>query len=411
MILFRSKHDNSHYKLVSILLSTINFSIDDGHYRQIICLISLNNHLLLMKATISKEATSLMSTRCMPAVSIILSFEPKMSLKHELEHKLKIALGKVEKELIAEYPAEEAIPVLKKIQRLIHDLNYNTHKKSIAIFASPIVEKVFYLDVPVEEKIIIDESFEIRDLVYSKKQTIQYLVMMLSGKSSKMWLGNCSKFILLKSNIPDHIQAYYRDLPEKVSHFSDHNMQKEILLEKFLHHMDEGLSLILNAYPLPVFVLAPEKVIGQFRKITKHQKNIIKYIRGNYEEATEPEIRDLIRPHVADWNKIRAQNIKQQIEMASDEGKLSCGMQQVWEAAAHKNGRLLIVEKDFTYPALQGTHAEHIYPYNPSSHNPFYIKDAVDDVMEKILECGGDVEFVENGLLSDSGHIALIRFF
>ena len=364
-----------------------------------------------MHSIISNEATPLIGAKYRPAISIILSFEPKMSLKQELQYKLKIAYGKVEKEVMAQYPAELAVPVLKRIQKLIQELNYNTHKKSIAIFASPLVEKIFYLDVAVEEKIIIDESFEIRDLIYSKKQTIQYLVMMLSGKSSKMWLGNCSKFILLKSNIPDHVQAYYRDQPEKVSNYSDQKRQKEILLEKFLRHMDEGLSLILKAYPLPVFVLAPEKVIGQFKKITKHQKNIIQFIRGNYEEATEPEIRELLKPYVADWNKIKAQNIMHQIEMARDEGKLSAGMQEVWETAARKNGRLLIVEKDFIFPALQGSHAEHIYPYDASSHNPFYIKDAVDDVMEKILECGGDVEFVDNGLLKDSGHIALIRFF
>ncbi|MFI5151848.1 MAG: hypothetical protein ACHQET_00860 [Chitinophagales bacterium] len=364
-----------------------------------------------MKNIISKEESALVGAKYMPAVSIILSFEPKMSLQHELEYKLKMTLRKVEKELLAGYTAEHAIPVLSKLYRLVHDLNYNTHKKSIAIFASPVVEKVFYLDVPVEEKIIIDESFEIRDLVYSKKQTIQYLILLLSGKSSKMWLGNCSKFILLKSNIPDHVQAYYRDLPERVANFSDQKKQKEILLDKFLRHMDEGLSLILSAYPLPVFVLAPERVIGHFKKITKHEKNIIQCIHGNYEEATEAEIREILKPHIADWNKIKSQDILQQIGKAKDERKLVCGIQGVWEASSHKNAKLLVVEKNFMFPAQHSSSPDHIYEHDPNSNNPFYIKDAVDDVMEKVLESGGDVEFVDNGLLENEGHIALIKFF
>ena len=48
-----------------------------------------------------------------------------------------------------------------------------------------------------------------------------------------------------------------------------------------------------------------------------------------------------------------------------------------------------------------------IEPYNKFS----YIKDAVDDVIEKILEAGGDVEFVEPGILESYNHIALIQYY
>ena len=40
-----------------------------------------------------------------------------------------------------------------------------------------------------------------------------------------------------------------------------------------------------------------------------------------------------------------------------------------------------------------------------------YVKDAVDDIIEKVLESGGDVEFVEEGVLNYYGQIALIKFF
>jgi hypothetical protein len=125
----------------------------------------------------------------LPAISIIQPFEPMMSLKSELEYRLKRAMEKVETELMANYTVHTAVPVIVKLQNLIHQLNYNTHKKSIAIFVSPLIEKVYYLDIRVEEKIVIDESFEIRDLVYSKKQNIQYLVLLLSAERSKMYLA------------------------------------------------------------------------------------------------------------------------------------------------------------------------------------------------------------------------------
>jgi len=71
----------------------------------------------------------------------------------------------------------------------------------------------------------------------------------------------------------------------------------------------------------------------------------------------------------------------------------------------------LLVEKDYMYIAEHGSTDEIIYkaiePYNKFS----YIKDAVDDVIEKVLQHGGDVEFVNKELLSGYDHIALIKYY
>jgi hypothetical protein len=37
------------------------------------------------------------------------------------------------------------------------------------------------------------------------------------------------------------------------------------------------------------------------------------------------------------------------------------------------------------------------------------VKNPIDEMIEKVLENGGDVEFVDNGLLSDYCQIALIK--
>ena len=272
------------------------------------------------------------------------------------------------------------------------------------------MEKVFYLDIPVEERTVIDQSFEIRDLVYSKKMNVQYLVLLLSASSSKTYLGNCSKFLLIKTNIPETAEAYERDLPEKVSHFSDPIKNKEIELHRFLHHMDEGLGLILKAYPLPVFVLGAERDLGHFKKITRHEKSIIRYIHGNYEESSETEIREAMKPYISDWKHVKQQEALQKLDQASSEKRLACGINEVWASASRKNGQLLVVEKDFMYPASRGTNPDTIFRAELSSTNPFYIKDAVDDVIEKVLECGGEIEFVDNGVLRAYGHIALIQY-
>ena len=179
------------------------------------------------------EFNPVVGVKYLPCVSMIFPFEPKMNSKDELLYKLKIITGKVEDELRRNYPDEKATPMMVKIMALLKTLNYNTHKKTIAIFVSPVVEKIYYLDIPVEEKIIIDDSFEIRDLIYSKKEIHKYLVMVLSKESANTYLGNTTEFIKLVINSPDHIAAYKNDLPEKVANFSDSHERQHILLEKF----------------------------------------------------------------------------------------------------------------------------------------------------------------------------------
>ncbi|PWT76789.1 MAG: hypothetical protein C5B59_05530 [Bacteroidetes bacterium] len=363
-----------------------------------------------MNTILSREEVKLSETRRAPAVSIIIPFEPKMSLRHELEHRLRLVMCKVEKLLMSSYPSDQAMPVINKIRRGIKNLNYNTHKKSIAIFASPLIDKLYYLDVAVEEKIVINESFDIRGLVQNKKETVQYLILILSAKSSRTYLVNGTKFILIKCNIPNKSDEYERDMPQRITHFSDTSKHKEIVMDNFLHHMDEGLSLILKAYPLPVFVMGTKKVLGHFKKMTLNEKSIVGCVQGNYDKCSENELREAINPLVSDWKLVKQRNLLQQIEKARSENKLAEGMQQVWNAALRKNGSLLIVEKHFRYPPQNDFETNRIYSGN-NINNPFYIKDAVDSVMEKVLGAGGNVEFVEDGSLAKIGKIALIRFY
>jgi hypothetical protein len=359
----------------------------------------------------SDEKAVLNAVKYLPAISLIMPFEPKISLKSDLEYRLKMAVGKVEKELMNNYPSEKALPAISRLRELTGKINYNTHKKSIAIFLSPMVEKVFYLDIPVEEKIIIDESFEIRDLVYQKKQDVQYLVLMLSGKRSIMLLVNGSEIKLVKSNAADRGAPDENDAPERVANFSDPERRVEILLDKFLHQMDDALNLMLNVYPLPVFVMGAERVLGHYKKLTKHEQDIAAFIHGNYEDLPGPEIFKIIQPYVSDWKQVKQGYHLHQLEKAIGAKKMAYGIEEVWEAATHKNCRLLLVERNFMYSARQGAEPGIIYKEELSTGYPFYIKDAVDDVIQKVLENGGDVEFVEDDMLKDYGRIALIQYY
>ena len=75
------------------------------------------------------------------------------------------------------------------------------------------------------------------------------------------------------------------------------------------------------------------------------------------------------------------------------------------------NGRLLIVEKNFMHAAEDESIDDIIFkavkPYNRFS----YIKNSVDEVIEKVLESGGEVEFVDKDVVKDYHQIAMVQYY
>ena len=82
----------------------------------------------------------------LPYIFLLIPFDPKMNTKTGFENIVNSAAAKNENELLRKYPEEKVRPVILKLHRIIKSLDQNTHKKSIAIIVSPLIEKVYYFN-------------------------------------------------------------------------------------------------------------------------------------------------------------------------------------------------------------------------------------------------------------------------
>ncbi|WP_290796962.1 hypothetical protein [Flavihumibacter sp. UBA7668] len=310
-----------------------------------------------------------------PAVSIVLPFNPKMTAKDELLISLKTTCDQVEKSLLKQYPPELALLLLQRLKGMFQQLNYSTHKRSIAIFISPVFEKLLYLDMDVVSKVIIDDSFEIRDLINCKKISRQFLVLLFQPQQMHILLGEPGKQTRILST---HIEY-----------------SNEVALKQ----ADQTLGQMIRAYNLPAFILGASVNLEDFRKVTMNTHTIIDLIPFAGTERDSLEIEKELKPYFDQWSSWQQTAILLRLSAAELAQRLTIGMSEVWKEAMHHNGKLLVVERDFYFDGFQ-------------LHNPYsYIKDAVDDIIEKVLEVGGEVEFVDPGKLTDFGKIALVRFY
>jgi hypothetical protein len=338
-----------------------------------------------------------------PTAVLILPFEPTMTPKGELEASLKASLGLAERQLMAVYPCDTALPVIQQLQQMVRDLNFTTHKKSVVLLASASTAKTLYLDIPVDRQVLVDSDFHIKDLATTRDKNVPFLILLLSGRLSKMFHCDGNRMTLIKNNAFRPVYAYMRQLPEQVANVSDPSAMKEQLLDKFLRHMDDGLGYILDAWPLPVFVIGTEKVIGHFAAITRHARQVAAYIHKNCIRSTETELTEILQPYLDDWHMVRQQMVRKNLELARDLGKLTTGLDAVGKIVCAHNSRLLVVENGFTGNDAGNTPG--------SSSAPFYLADPVDGIIEKVLGNGGRVEWVDEGQLEAMGHIALVRYY
>ena len=234
------------------------------------------------------------------------------------------------------------------------------------------------------------------DLLRCKKRQKEFLALLLENEASEMYYGNDKTINLIKLNTAT-------DILNEVGF----NEKGEERLGEFLKRIDKGLSLVLKAYDLPVFVIGPEKVLSKFSDITLNREKLVAFIHERMIYASEQNILNKLQPYIENWQKIRQQSILQQIEKAAADNKLLRGMDEILSANSLKNAKLLLVEENLSF-ALQekifnGSEDNTILP------NPFYKANVMEEVIEKVLENGGDGDYVENNLLKHYGGIALIK--
>jgi hypothetical protein len=320
-----------------------------------------------------------------------------MTPRHDLDSQVQHMQAAAEKALLAAHPSGEAMPVIRKMQQLLRGLNFSTHRIAVALFASVDTGKLIYLDFVVKPTLIVDKVFRIRDLADCKPDGKDFLLLLVSGNQSKTYVSEGGGLRLIKSNSPQNLYAFLNEIPEKTGNFSTTTDRHEVMLNKFLHHMDEGLGAVLKVWPLPVFVAGTERIAGHFSRITRHDSHIAGYIYKHCIYASEPELENLMHPLLENWQQVNSRLLLSQMEKAAGAGKLVCGIEDVRKAAQCSNSRVIIVEGD----AFS----------EESSGETFYREDPVDEVIEKVLENGGTVEKLDKASLSTYGDIALIRYY
>lgn len=356
-----------------------------------------------------KDVSVINAPQVAPSVSLIIPTDKRYPHYRIDEARIKAVVKKVEAELLEEFSKEKTRAVIDKLKTLVSTIDHTHLSKALAIFVSSENEKMIYLPFHVQEKLIIDSSFEIRDLLYSTKNSYGYLLLVIADHQTKAYRAYNDQLVEININgMPLNIEEVERDLPSKVANFPSTDAVNEIDQDKYLKRIDDALSLTLNESETPVIVCGVQRTLGHFKKLTKNSKKIVAFVEGSYAKSSVKEIYKAIEPSLLRMRELDQQNSLHKLEDAINKKEYVYGIENVWRAAIEKKGKLLIVEKDFNCSARIGKDEYTLNTAVFDKNDTKTLPDAVDDVIEQVLKNDGDIAFVDSGKLTKYKRIALI---
>jgi hypothetical protein len=348
---------------------------------------------------------SLQKHRDYPSISILAPTHRSVPANKQDPIKVKNLVRKAIDRVQKEMSKRDAAPLVKQLQELVKQIDFKHTLDGLALFASRDVAKVVTLPFKVKPRAIIDETFATRDLVYAYNRARPYRVLALSHA---VRLFDAWTTVLEEHHTGGFPMEYRAGADKKLSRrqVMTRSDAREDDHRKFFLEVDAALGAIHKADPRPIIVTGVERNLAFFREVTKHADAIYGMLAGNHDQTSPSALGKLVWPvYEVGFTRERAEALVKLDEAVSAQ-KHTSGIDQVWRAAVRGQCRMLFVEKDFKYPAQLSDDGDLLLA--PTGKGAANLDDAVDEIIEKVLEAGGEVFFYPEGDLDVHQRIAAV---
>lgn len=197
-------------------------------------------------------------------ISIIVPTHNNLSPGRRVDRlQVEKAVLEAKRYLLHNYGKEEVKPLQLSLDELFSQVDFDHNAAGIGLFVSANIKELVHFYFPVREKVIINHSFEIRDLLYQEYYSRSYYTLLLTGREARLFAGRLNHLNEIKdNNFPKkHLDDYEYARPSRGSSFfgnsfaredeKDRSLLEEMRYQHFCGEVDEGLKHYLtNNIPL-----------------------------------------------------------------------------------------------------------------------------------------------------------------
>lgn len=338
-----------------------------------------------------------------PALSILLPTHRTSPDNKQDPIQVKNLVKEASDRLSEEFSARDLEPLLKNLDELVNDIDYAYALDGLALFVAHDFAKKFYLPFTVPQRVIIDQTFATRDLVYGLHRAQRYWVILLSQNASRLLAGNGET--LEEVNNKDFPLQMEGPGATTVLPNSADSSYLDDRHRRFFQSVDRAFTAYAEDDTLPIIVGGVIRQISFFQEVSQYKSQIAGTITGNFDSATEAELVPQVWPFVQEVRAQQRTDALAALDVALGEGKVVSAIEEVWRLAQDGRGKLLLVEKGYHVPAVVDEKGGLQVVTEPGGTK--VMDDAVDEIIEAVLAKGGEVMIVDDNALPDHNHIAL----
>lgn len=310
--------------------------------------------------------------------------------------------------LLGEFSKREIEPVLIRLEQIASDIDYPHTLDGLAIFVNRDFGRAVYLPFDLKERVVIDEDFFTRDLVFAMNRTPRYWTLALSEKPTRLFECTRDDFVEIQDGgFPMIHEGPGGEMPLPGGEGINKSAYRDERHRQFFRQIDAALKPFLAGDPLPLAVVGVERFLAFFNEVTSNKAAIVTTLTGSHDKTSPHELAKLVWPLVKANLAEQRRQVLSELDKAVGERRFASTVGEVWRYAKEGRGRLLLVEEDFHFPARVDESGMHITPAEDATA-PGVIDDAVDEIIETVLDKQGRVVFVDNGSLQTHQRIALI---
>jgi len=352
---------------------------------------------------LNKALKELMQVREFPCVTITLpthrTFPEKLKKDPVL---LKDLMKEAKDRLLQEMNKKEAEEIYSKLENLAAQIDHQYNTEGLVLFVSPSVSDYFRLPVSPKPLTVVDGSFEIRDILRALHKTDYYYAMVLTKSKVRLFAGIGKQI----EEVNDGGFPLEPNFSEKKIIDSGTAQEVENKLKEFFNRADKLFwEIYKNNKSGHLIIFGDAKNIGYYKKVADRPQLIIGAVEGSYDDPKVNDLAEKAQNIVEQYLTERRKEMIVELEKAFKERLAVSGIDEVYRAAQEARGRLLFVEESYQQAAkIEDNNL--ILDVDPKA--PGVIDDLVDDIVETVLQFGGQVVFVPDGALEKYDRIAMI---
>jgi hypothetical protein len=354
------------------------------------------------------EVRLLQQIRQYPSLTITMPTHRSAPQNRQDPVRLKNLAGEATNRLLSEFGKREVETVLGRLDRLVAQVDFRTTTDGLALFVNRDFARAVYLPFTAKERVVVDETFATRDLVYGLNHSSRYWLLVLSEKPTRLYEGANDTLIEIEDEgfpMTHTGRGGATSLPggKGVSR----SAVRDDSHRQFFRQVDAALKPFLVDDPLPLIVAGVDRHLAFFNEVSAHTGTIAGTITGSHDKTSPHQLSQLAWPLVEQHLAERRQTALARLEKAMNDRKFASTVGEVWRLALEGRGDTLLVEEDYHYPARVDETGMHITAADDPTA-PDVIDDAVDEIIEAVLDKQGEVIFLPNGALTQHQRITLI---